>query len=147
MDKNTNLNLYVCKIEYADIKTILRMREGTLPTRIKIDFTSGNDFISIYSTPGKMVFAEPTTKTNAGYSYNQKLNGFYPGDEEQNNSDLNNLTKNSFVVRFTYNNGIQKLIGSLVNPCSFFSTYDTSKKGSDFSFECTSNEPSYIYES
>ena len=105
-EKNLNLNPIICKVEYSFVSDIISINIGSPATYRHVQFIPHKLWNEIYKTPGRVSYEELPSKSNAGTLFEQKLELFYPGDDEKDISEFDNYEEQRFIVKLTYSNGV-----------------------------------------
>jgi len=144
MEKNDNLALEICEIQYALVENITSISEGSTAFHRNVLFSSGT-WEDMYGTPGSMKFEETQRVVSAGVVYDQVLTLKYPGEDTDNLSDLDDIVNQPAVLKITYTDGSEKLMGSLINPSKLKRKLQV---GGGYQFEISSEcyEPAMWYE-
>lgn len=128
--KNQHLAPEICSVYFEDIKGVSSIIDGADKYHKVVTFKSGYAWKQIYLSPGTIKFEEPEKKTNAGTIFEQKLTGFFPGDDVANYTDFDNYSNKRYIVKLVYNNGTIKVFGCIFNPVTMQKDDSTTKGGS-----------------
>ena len=147
--KSTKLVPVIIKIQYQFIKNVSAINQGSSKNHRVVVFNSEFNWKDIYFTVGSQKITEPKTHNDAGDLFTQKLSFNFPGDSSDYLDDLAELDQLPVIVRFEYNNGVVKLIGSLNIPGYFQSSAksDATSTGDTFQFVCNAITRALLLES
>lgn len=145
-EKNSNLTPIICKVEYAFLSDVIGINIGSPATYRQVQFIPHKSWNEIYNTPGRVSYEEPSVKSSAGTLFEQKLELFYPGDDVKDLSEFDNYEEQRFIVKFTYSNGVSKLLGGKTSPCRFEKNLSTSESGSTITFYKNSVSRAFVLE-
>lgn len=139
IEKNTNLAQVIAKIYYAFTYEIASVNAGSSDFHKTVTFKSGYNWKLIFFTSGSADLKETPNKSDAGIAYKQKLNLFFPGEDESNTQLFNDLNQKPLVLKIVYSSGQIKLMGSLLSPAELNEELSVSKKtGHSISVESVS---------
>lgn len=93
----------------------------------------------IYATIETVKFEEEPIESEQGDHYRAKIIGKVPKDRASVIETINQMTNKQFIIDYTDNNGVRKIVGTLTEPLLFkcnFTTGDkvATKNGYDFEF-------------
>lgn len=143
LTKNKYLAPIITRVYYQFIYNIVSVNPGSTDNHKTVLFQAGQNWLEIYKVPKDVNFDEPIKRTDAGNLYEQKLQLSFPGDDESNLADFNNLEHRPLIVKFEYDNSKSKLIGEVNNPVTASISYSTSRGGSVITFECDSRNRAF----
>lgn len=149
LEKNSNLSPQICNVQYSFKENIESIDQGSTKFHKTVTFVDGESWEDIYGSPASIKFSEPAKDNPVGIYYEQQLILNYPGDDIDNLSSLYNLEDLGMIVKFTYDNGMSKIIGDKQNPAIMrcdFST-DGAKTGTSIKFTRKSPDRAFIFES
>lgn len=146
MNKNSNLVPRICSVQYADIRNITSIDEGSTSQHRTVTFKGINDWIDMYGSLRSIKYEEPIKDTPAGIQYLKKLELLFPGLDEANNDDFADFSNYRYVVKFTYTSGIVKIFGSLENPVIAYANYSDDKNGYVILFSQNDRYKAFLYE-
>ena len=93
-----------------------------------VSFSSQDNIVEMYCSPGSLSFTEKQTSGNAGTSYKTELNGFIPKDSEEALNIITAMTGRRWVVIYLDQNEQYKVAGTAGVPLRVAFDLDT---GSD----------------
>lgn len=104
----------------------------------------------LYATEQTIKFEEPQQESEHGNFFRCKLTGLVPKDRADVIELFNEMANKLFVIDYTDNNGVRKLIGNLSEPLTFSSNFDTgstatNKNGYSFEFKGDLIKKSPVY--
>lgn len=148
LDKPSNLVASILKVEYRFAKNIATFTKGSTKYHRRITFTDDDYWLNIYHTPGTATFSEPKVETDHGNIFDQQLSVKMPAVTQAYIQKLENMDEIPVIIRFTYSDGLQKIMGSDKNPVIFNSNYQESKESTSdtFTFRCQATHRAYFYE-
>lgn len=138
LTKNKYLSPIISRIFVAKTYTINAINAGIDNNHKVIDFKVGHSWVEIYKTPKDTHFDESVKTSPAGKLFDQKLSLYFPGDDESNITDFEELEGQPLCVRFEYDNGKSRFFGALDNPAFISINYSTKSGGASILFDCTS---------
>jgi hypothetical protein len=100
--------LYICKAD-----DVLRINE--IGENAYITFNGQNTWEEIKFT--ECSFAEPSSKSDDGFVYNQKLQILMAGDDSAFIASLKDYQANKPIIKFEYDDGTAKILGNKQNYC------------------------------
>lgn len=108
-------------------------------------------WFNCYATEGTIKYNEEKQQSPHGDYYKAKLTAFIPKDRAEVIEQLKQMNNKLFVIDYTDNNGLRKLVGTIDNPLSFSDTIDTGDNASkrngytiEFSGELLKKAPTYF---
>jgi hypothetical protein len=146
--KSNHLAAVITKVMYQFAHNIDSFTVGQSVNHRLVTFKSGADWLQFYFSPGTAVFSEPKQDSMHGPAFNQTLELKTPGDMAESYPELDYLDQFPVIVKFTYNNGLEKIIGSENVPALFENNFGSSneKTESTVRFTCLSTVRSFIYQ-
>lgn len=138
LTKNKNLAPVIAKVFYAYTYNVGEIGNGVDDNHKVVLFKNGTDWTEVYKVPRDADFEEVVKKSDAGKLYDQKLPISFPGDDDTNVSDFEELEDRPLLIMFQYDNGKRRFFGSLDNPVEALISYSTNKGGAVITFSCTS---------
>jgi len=124
--KNTTNPLQICRdIYYIESRFVSAIFDSVI-------LLSGEAFSKIQSI-SEPEFLEPIQISNQGNEYHKQILSF-----KYNNEIPNSLKSKNYILVFTYNNNISKIIGSLENPTQI--SIDNTGNISILNFHCNSKD-------
>ena len=147
LERNQNLIPIVTKVSYRYAKSITGYLVGKIKYHRIVEFAD-DYWLNIYFTPGTANFEEPAIKTPAGTLYDQRLTISAPGQVINHFQSLEALEEIPVIIKITYCNGTEKLMGSPDNPVIFNSNYreDAKLAADQYQFRCQAQERAFIYD-
>lgn len=111
---------------------------------------TGKQWYCGYGTLGTVGYSEPEESSSAGTLYKRAFSGFYPKDDADIDLLFSEMRHEKFLIDYTDNNGLRKLIGSIAEPLRFTSSFSTKQQASElaghtFSFYGDGTHKSYVY--
>lgn len=148
IEKPNRQGAAICKIEYRYAQSIASYVMGASPHHRIVTFDE-EYWLNIYFSPGTAAYSEPQIPNANGPLFDQQLQMKFPGHMSEHLAYLERMDELPVIVRFSYSDGVQKLMGSPDNPVIFNSAYrDDAKSASDeFKFRCMAPHRAYLYES
>jgi len=125
LDKNSNLTPIPCKVQYQFAKNINSISRGSSKFHRVVSFNNDLTWLDFYHSPASLSFSEPFSKVKAGNLYQPKLGLKYPGEDDDTLSEIENLTGQGLIIKITWGNGKEKIIGDLNNPVKIHNDYDS----------------------
>lgn len=103
-----------------------------------------------YATEGTMGFNEVKENSPHGDFYKVRLSGFVPKDRPELIHALNKMRNQKFIIDYTDNNGLRKIIGTIDEPLRLKHSFDTgadvpNRAGTSFEFYGDLRFPSPVY--
>lgn len=147
--KNVSLVPIITRVAYQFPVAFSLFELHTSPLFVITNFHHGHNWINLFFTPGNASFSE-TLKNPPGNLYNINLKLSFSGDESfKNTSELllfHRLFTFPCIVKITFSNGLEKILGSPVNPSlvSFSRTSDINSTISSLEFSSTALNPALI---
>lgn len=105
-------------IEYApawQISSFTRLSKSTI-SAAGIVFHPGYDWEPIYCSQDTMGHQQTQSGDDGGDSWQQKVVGFIPGDEDLIEQGLQQLHDQRYLVRVTRPNGVVRIVGTYSQP-------------------------------
>lgn len=136
-------------IPVGDVASIARAKDHVITELVTLD--TGKAWLDAYVTLGSLAYSEGKNKTIHGNHYNRSLVGFVPKDTEALAELFDEMGDVRFIIDYTDNNGVRKLIGSLDSPLVFSSQLSTgndaaARNGHFITFSGNSPHKAYIYD-
>lgn len=147
-EKSSKLVPIITNISYQFSKNVASIQKGSTDNLKVVNFQPGFLWQDIYFSPGSAKFIEDGKHVDAGKLFEQKLSFKFPGDASDYIDQLEDLNELPGIVRFDYNNGISKLIGSSQIPAYFKSSSqsDANATGNQFQFYCNAIHRAFMLE-
>lgn len=82
-------------------------------------------WFNCYATEGTIKYTEEKQQSPHGDYYKAKLTAFIPKDRAEVINQINLMNNKLFVIDYTDNNGLRKLVGTINNPLRFSDNLDT----------------------
>lgn len=147
LEKNQNLANKICKVAIALCSNVDSINQGASGEFYRSVVFSSGTWEDIPFTPGTANYDEPAKDTANGILYNQALQIFFPGSDPENLEFLNSYTGKPIIIKITYSNGNEKIIGDKNNPAKLLPSYSVGgKTGRNFDFRRQSNSPAFNLE-
>lgn len=144
--KNENRSQRIFKIYYQYNLNVASINEGSTQFKRIITFNGSYGWELFYHTPGTAFFKEPKKDTDAGLLYNQKLDFYYPGEDEGNIENFINFAK-PVIIKIVYTSGQMKIIGDKENPVKIYDDLNIGdKSGRNINIEHESIDPAFWLE-
>lgn len=93
------------EVEFVDI-------DESAKTYGNVNFTSGNEFLNIYVTPGKSKLSIKPKNKGGNIVYDVKLVAYHPKDRAPASEKLFEIARHNVLVKYKTGNGAYKLIGT-----------------------------------
>lgn len=137
-NRNNDLIINISSVHYCFAEDA-KDEKGSSPFHRVVRFTKGS-WNKIYFTAKSARFNEKTMVKAPGKLFKQTLNFQVPGEDPLQSEELNALRDRPLLVKITYNNGKQKLIGNTIGPKARLTadlSLASNKSGFAFKIECT----------
>lgn len=145
ISKNSNLLPLICGIYYALPEEVVSLSYSSTDLYHKtIVFKTGKAWKQIYFTPGSAEFTENDKSSDPGILSEQTLKFIFPGEDENNNKDIDLIKDRPVLVKIFYPSiNLSKIMGTLENGARLISNLTTSPKssGREMIFACLGDEP------
>lgn len=116
-----------------------------------VTLKAGKQWSVGYGTLGSMSYTEPPELTSSGTIYKRLFTAACPEDNAGNTNLFELMSNKQFIIDYTDNNGLRKLVGSLDEPLFFSPTLNTKSGipelgGNFISFYGDGSHKAYIYD-
>jgi len=142
LSKNSETALRIVQMQFAKTSSIKTCTANS-DQSVTITFEDGYNWSNFEHTLDTIKFSDDDDFVNAGLLFNQKLLISFAGDDLEAQSEIINLLYEYLIIKITYHNGAEKLIGSLKQPVivnrKFSSQGFTTKR--NFTFTCKALYP------
>ena len=81
-----------------------------------VSFSTTDNIVEMYCSPGSMSFAEKQNQSNAGISFKNELNAFLPKDSPEALVLINDMSRRKYVVIYLDQNEQYKVAGTPTLP-------------------------------
>jgi hypothetical protein len=120
-----------------DVESIVEPINGRVTEPVVLK--ANKRWFEFYATPETLKFNEEQQESPQGDYFKIKLTGATPKDRADIISAFNKMKKPSFIIDYTDNNGLRKLVGTITEPLRFKHSSTTgdkapSKNGHSFEF-------------
>jgi hypothetical protein len=117
------------KVQYLLFSDIESFNEYNV-NFVNIVLNSGKAWRDFYSTPGSISFIENGNQSSDGVFYATELKQFYPGTDAESDLAVKKLEHQKLILRVLFNDGDNRIIGSLISPARIKADIESSGKKS-----------------
>jgi len=128
MDKNSNLAQQITNVYFAlaiHAETVVDAATAYYKT---VTFFTGYDWEEIVFTPGTAKYSEKPKSAGIGKVHQGKLDLFYPGEDTDTLSNMENKEDLALLVKIVYGDGQIKLMGTKENPAKMLAGFSIGGK-------------------
>lgn len=148
IDKNANRIPEICSIVYVRTDEVDMITEGNDQYHQRIILKNGHNWKKIYFTPDTAEFTETEKIDDSGNYFEISLKADFPGEDEDNLADFNDITERPLIVLAGLSFNESKIIGSLENPAKCITKKQLTQKtkGTNLEFATKTTSKSLWYE-
>lgn len=147
-NKSNSLVPMITHIMYQFPENIESYSPGSKHHHVEVILKDDKYWIPVYFAPGSAEYSEPSIEDPNGKIFNQQLKFRVPGDNTDELTMLENIDTLPVILKITYSNGNEKIMGEPENPAIYISDYSSNAKatGSTHIFKSQSSKRIYVLE-
>jgi len=136
--KSNSLIPVITHIMYQYQENFTMFAKSEKPFHVEVGLADGLFWIPVYFVPGSAELAEPSAEHAQGKLYNQLLKYRVPGDDSADLARLERLHTLPVIIKITFSDGIERIMGAPDNPALYASDFASSAKstGANAAFRC-----------
>lgn len=141
-EKNKQSATIITAIHYQYFRNIAHLKKNPATGKYSIDFLTSEQWKEIYFTPASAKFSQKPKKTDAGTIYQASLQFNVPGENAEDQPELEDLNSQKIIAKVKYSNGSILLIGTDKFPARFSDDFKADEKttGSVVSITCNATK-------